>query len=95
MTLLLELPPEVEVRLRDAAAREGVGVDVFTRNLIQEHLPPATPTESLWKTLTPEEWIRQTRAWAESHADWPELPPEAYERASFYEDPESGLPRGY
>lgn len=95
MTLTLELPPEIEIRLRDAAAREGVDVDVFTQKLIREHLPLHQPTESLWNSLTPEEWIRQTRAWAETHANWPELPPEAFERASFYEDPESGLPRGY
>jgi len=95
MTLLLDLPPEVEVRLRDAAAREGVEVDVFTKNLIQEHLPPAAPTESLWKTLPPDEWIKRFEEWVATHSHWPELPPEAYERASFYEDPESGLPRGY
>jgi hypothetical protein len=95
MTLTLELPPEVETRLRDAAAREGVEVDVFTRNLIQQHLPSAPSTDSLWRELSPEEWVRQTREFAESHAHWPDLPPEAYERASFYEDPESGLPRGY
>lgn len=94
MTLTLELPPEIEIRLRDAAAREGVDVDEFTRNLIQQHLPSES-TESLWKTLTPEEWTRRFEEWVTTHSGWPQLPPEAYERASFYEDPESGLPRGY
>ncbi|MGV3723787.1 MAG: hypothetical protein ACO1SX_23055 [Actinomycetota bacterium] len=94
MTLVLELPPEVETRLRAAAAREGVDVDVFAQKIIQEHLPPASP-EALWESLSPEDWTRRFEEWVATHSDWPQLPPEAYERASFYEDPESGLPRGY
>jgi hypothetical protein len=86
MTLTIDLPPETENRLQQEAAKHGLDPGDYARVLIEQNLPPRqTVGGELWYTLTPEEWIRQTREWAESHRDWPILPPEAYERASFYE----------
>jgi len=35
---------------------------------------------------TPEEWSRRFLEWANSHKDFPELAPEAFEREHFYGD---------
>jgi rifampicin phosphotransferase len=86
MTLMIELTPELERELQQIAARHGMSASDYARRLIEQHLP-LTPEKrkSLWEALTPEEWVRQTRAWAESHRDWPVLPPGADDRATFYE----------
>ena len=88
MTLKIDLDPEVESRLRGEAAKEGVEAGEYARRLIEQHLPvPETGKKSLWETLTPEEWKREFRAWIDSHDPTkPPLPPEAFERASFYGD---------
>jgi hypothetical protein len=87
LTLTIELPPELENRLRQEAAKQGLNANDYARRLIEHHLPPpASEGQSLWETLAPEEWIRRTREWAESHHDWPVLPPGADDRASFYEE---------
>jgi hypothetical protein len=87
MSLTIELPEALEARLREEAGRRGLDTADLARQLIEQLLPePAVQYGYLQRTLTPEEWIRQTREWSESHRDWPVLPPEAYERASFYED---------
>jgi hypothetical protein len=86
MTLTIDLPPETENRLQQEAAKQGLNPGEYARLLIEQNLPPhRTVGGELWHTLTPGEWIRQTREWAESHRGWPILPPEAYERASLYE----------
>ena len=41
MTLKLELPPELERRLADEAARKGVPLEQYTLHLLNEHLPAA------------------------------------------------------
>jgi hypothetical protein len=86
MTLTIDLPPDLENRLEQEAGKRGLHPGEYARLLIEENLPHLeTVGGELWYTLTPEEWIREFEAWAESHRDWPVLPPEAYERASFYE----------
>jgi hypothetical protein len=86
MTLTIQLEPETESRLEQEAAKHGVNASEYARLLIERSLPSErSATASLWETLAPEEWIRQTREWIDTHRDWPVLPPEAYERASFYE----------
>jgi hypothetical protein len=88
MTLMIELEPEVEERLREAATREGLEADEYVRVLIRRHLPEAkSGRKSLWNTLTPEEWSRAFDEWADSHdTSIPLLSEEAVSRASFYED---------
>ena len=86
MTLMINLTPELENRLRREAEKHGVAADEYARNLIERQLPQQDNEHiSLWDTLSPEEWKRQFRAWAASHdPSRPPLPPEAFERASFY-----------
>lgn len=40
MTIQLELPPELEKRLRFEAKRRGLPVDAVTVQLLETHLPP-------------------------------------------------------
>lgn len=65
------------------APREQASPDANARQ-------PQQATEELpfYATATPEEWEREFLRWVDSHKDMnlPQLPPEAYERASFYED---------
>lgn len=81
MSLTLDLDPRTEAALRAEAERSGVEPEQLAAQLIQERVASAGDRER----LTPEEWLRQADAWAESHRDWPVLPDEAYERESFYE----------
>jgi hypothetical protein len=88
--MTLDLTPDVERRLRQEAERRGVEADVYAAQLIERQLPPQPDnSDSLWDRLTPEEWKKELRAYVESHdPTLPPLAPEAYERASFYEDAE-------
>jgi hypothetical protein len=87
MTLMIDLEPEVEKRLRAAASQEGLKADEYARVLIERQLPTVEANrQSLWDTLTPEEWIRETTEWAQSHdRSIPLLSDEAVSRESFYE----------
>jgi hypothetical protein len=87
MTLTIDLEPEVEQRLREAATQEGMEADAYLRVLIERHLPvAASERTSLWDTLTPEEWQRVTREWVNSHdRSIPLLSDEAVSRERFYE----------
>lgn len=86
MTLTIELPPDLERRLRHEAAQHGVSLGEYARRLIERQLlPEAAAGGSLWDTLTPEEWARAFDEYLGSHDPAkPPLPPEALERASFY-----------
>ena len=84
MSIELELPPELESRLRREAELAGQDVDSYIRHLLGEQLPAngsVAPTES---QLSDEQWRDQLLAWAES------FPPVSHEvddsRESIYED---------
>jgi hypothetical protein len=86
MALTIDLAPELEARLRREAEKQGLSTDDYARTLIERALPTAEP-KSLWETLSPEEWQRAFDAYLAGHdATKPPLPPEAFERASFYGD---------
>jgi hypothetical protein len=85
--MTIELTPELEKRLQEEADKHRMNAHDYVRLLIERNLPPQSSlTQTLWNTLSPEEWIREFEAWTESHRHLPILPPEAYDRASFYED---------
>lgn len=87
MSLTVELPEELAERLKEVASRRGIEPEEYALRLIEQQLPTGrSAPDQTWQTLGPEEWIRRTREWAESHRDWPVLPPEAFERESFYGD---------
>ena len=87
MSLTIELAPEVEARLRREAEARGVDPAEYAGQLIQLQLPtPEQVVGSRSAELSPDEWIRQFHEWAETHRNLPPLPPEAFERASFYDE---------
>lgn len=86
MTLKLELGPELESRLREAAEKRGQEVEEFVSRLIEQSLP-AVAGQSLWNTLSPEEWARAFDEWAHSNPSSAlPLSDEAVSRESIYGD---------
>jgi hypothetical protein len=83
MTLLLELDPETEARLKAQAERRGIAPEQFAGEFLRDNLPSyATGTGRLTK-----EGLRAMRVELTRNSEnLPILPPEATERASFYED---------
>ena len=85
--MTIRLDPVLESRLREEAAKHGVEASEYAAQLIERTLPAGgASSESLWNTLSPEEWIRVATEWAESHdRSIPPLSDEAVSRESFYE----------
>ena len=98
MTLTINAPA-VESRLQQEAAQQGLSVEEYALRLLEAHLgheehsvqqkvigqgqePKALP---LQQKTSSEAWLLRFRAWVESHGDFPTLPPQSFERASFYE----------
>ena len=82
--MTIELKPDLEARLREAARRDGLDPETLAVRAIEDKLPPDPLQRVLWNGMTVEQWILETRAWARSHSDWPILPNEAYQRDSWY-----------
>jgi hypothetical protein len=87
MTLMIELPPELENRLRAIATQHGLDATDYVLRLIEQNLPaPEATGKSLWNTVPPDEWLRAFDEWANSHdPSIPLLSDKAVSRASFYE----------
>lgn len=85
MTVTLELSPEREAALKAQAEARGISVEQWLLELT-EQLVPSTSIAHLQKT-NPKEWMRQFRAWAQSHDHTtPLLSDEAVSRESIYPD---------
>jgi hypothetical protein len=83
MTIQVELDPETEARLKAQAVRCGVAPEQYAGEFLRDNLPTyATGTGR----LTREDLRAMTRELQEGSENRPILPPEATERASFYED---------
>jgi hypothetical protein len=83
MTILVELSPEAEARLTAEAAQRGLPPEKYAGKLLQEALAPYGGGTGI---LTPEEVQALSERLSEGSDKLPILPPEANERASFYED---------
>jgi len=66
MNITLQLNPDVERRLREAAVRKGQTVELYLEELIEQLLPASQAS-----AMSTEEWIAAWRAWAESHPPLP------------------------
>ncbi len=62
MFLKVELPPDLERRLTQAAAQQGVSAEDYTIRVLDQHLPPIYRREALIALL--DEWIDELK-----HAD--------------------------
>jgi plasmid stability protein len=51
MTLMIDLPPELERRLEEEAARRGQDVGEFARALLEEKLAAAPVESPAWRQL--------------------------------------------
>lgn len=83
MTVTLDLPVDVEQAYLDEASARGITLEVLVREVLLAHEPPPTVSE-----MTPEEWVREFKAWTRSHSedDLPVLPDQAISREFIYED---------
>ena len=82
MILTLDLSPQVEQGYLAAAQARGLPLAEFVR----EVLVASQPLEQV-ASLSPEEWVREFRAWSQSHAadDLPILSDDAMSRDFIYE----------
>lgn len=83
MTILLELDPETEARLRAQAELHGIALNLYASRLLKEAALP--PTGGTGK-LTLEEFHTMLRELAEGSENLPKLPTSAFNRESIYEE---------
>lgn len=82
---VIEIPDDQAAALKAKAAAQGLSLKAWLGELAKEL--PAADARSLQDELTPEEWVGQFRAWAESHdRTTPLLSDEAISRESIYPD---------
>ncbi len=92
MTLKLELPPELESRLRKEAAKRGLSVDQCAQLLLQDQLALAETSTPDVRALrkTPEERLRAFHELLDFikslNIPSPPIPAEALRRENLYED---------
>jgi hypothetical protein len=81
MVLTLNLPPNVEEAFLAEARARGVSLDELVQDLLLAREPSSRAVE-----LSPEEWVREFKAWTRSHAkdDLPLLSDEAISRDFIY-----------
>jgi hypothetical protein len=85
MTLIIDVAPEVEGRLREEAARRGQDAGEYVSDLLSEMFRERP--RPFYETASPEEWVRAFREWAASHKSTaPPIPLEALRRENMYED---------
>ena len=81
MTLVLEVTPELQTRLREEATEKGLTAEDYARMLLEERLLDGPEAAH---RLTPAERKRRLDDWIESHRGLPTLPEEAFHRDFYY-----------
>ena len=65
MTIALDLPPELEARLKEAAQAHALSVDQFALQVLEQCLPSAQTARPIWEEFaalasqTPNDVLRQ------------------------------------
>jgi hypothetical protein len=85
MTILIELDPETEARLTAQAGRRGIAPEQYAGEFLRDNLP-LNGTANRTGKLTREGLHAMAKRLQKGSEKMPVLPPEATERASFYED---------
>jgi len=80
----IELRPEVEARLTAEARARGVEVRAYVESLLEEAV--AARAVSVRRQPTPEEMRAFFQAMSAGSEKIPQLPDEAFQRESFYQD---------
>jgi hypothetical protein len=83
MTILLELDPETEARLKAQAERRGMAPEQYAGEFLRENLPSRATEKG---KLTREGLHAMLREVGEGSENLPKLPTSAFTRESFYED---------
>jgi hypothetical protein len=83
MTILLELDPETEARLKAQAERRGIAPEQFAGEFLRNNLPFYGGGTG---KLEPGDVDEMTKVMTAGSEHLPILPPEVNERASYYED---------
>lgn len=89
MPLMIDAP-QVEDRLKKAAAKKGVkptdlAVEILSSQLEPEEVPARGEPRPFYETATPEQWVAEFDRWVESHPKRQPLPVNAFDRLTFYE----------
>lgn len=83
MTILLELDPETEARLKAQASSRGIAPEQYAGSLLEEALAGRAVGSG---KLTPEDLRAMLKEVGDGSEDLPTLPTSAFTRESFYED---------
>jgi hypothetical protein len=83
MTILLELDPETEARLRAQADRRGIAPEQYAGEFLRDNLPLYATGTGI---LKPGDVERMTKVMTAGSEHLPILPPEVNDRESYYED---------
>jgi hypothetical protein len=83
MTILLELDPDTEARLKAQAERRGIAPEQYAGEFLREVLPLYSPGSG---RLLPGDVERMTEVMTAGAENLPILPPEVNDRESYYED---------
>lgn len=88
MIVTLELKPEIEGRVTDLAARQGISVKDYIQNLLESLT--SLNEETAYDSLTPDEWAKEFEEWLDSHYYITALPlsDEAISREGIYSERE-------
>jgi hypothetical protein len=86
--MIVSIPSEFEAPIQQQANREGISVDRWLQRILEREILYDLPkAASLQDEVSPEEWIRQFRAWVEGHdRTTPLLSDEAISSESIYPD---------
>jgi hypothetical protein len=83
MTIQIELDPGTEARLTAEAEARGLALEDYASSLLRGSIPAYASGTGI---LTPESLKKMLKEMAKGSESRPVLPPEANDRASFYED---------
>lgn len=88
MSLVIDVPPDVERRLQVEAERQGMPIEQYARELLAQWRPATTPDVPFYERATSEEWSRAFHDLIDSFGDIqaPPIPLEALRRESMYDD---------
>ena len=81
-SIIDQIKPDTAETIAMEARARGLSVDEYIKSLLPQSNGDADEN-SLYKTATPEEWVRAFREWAMSH---PALPMADDSRESIYQD---------
>jgi hypothetical protein len=85
MTVILDLKPEIEQRVKAEANAHGLSVQDYILNVLERDMPRE---DSFAMTASPEEWVKAFKDWIRHFPEHPILSDEAISRESIYRERE-------